>query len=43
MDYGYKGKHLYIDLTRETSKTIDLPEEILKKFVGGRGLGAKLY
>jgi aldehyde:ferredoxin oxidoreductase len=43
MVYGYKGKVLYIDLTRETSETIDLPQEILKKFIGGRGLGAKLY
>ena len=43
MDYGYKGKVLHVDLTREESKTIDIPEEILKKFIGGRGLGAKLY
>ena len=43
MVYGYKGKVLYIDLTQETSKTIELPQEVLKKFIGGRGLGAKLY
>jgi aldehyde:ferredoxin oxidoreductase len=43
MLYGYKGKLLHIDLTKEESKTIDLPEAILKKYLGGRGLGAKLY
>ncbi|MHB8908592.1 MAG: aldehyde ferredoxin oxidoreductase family protein [Syntrophales bacterium] len=43
MLYGYQGKLLHIDLTKEESKTIPLPEEILKKYLGGRGLGAKLY
>ncbi|MFH1488544.1 MAG: aldehyde ferredoxin oxidoreductase family protein, partial [Pseudomonadota bacterium] len=43
MLYGYKGKLLHIDLTRETSETIGLPEPILKKYIGGRGLGAKLF
>jgi aldehyde:ferredoxin oxidoreductase len=43
MLYGYKGKLLHIDLTTEESKTIPLPEAILKKYIGGRGLGAKLY
>jgi aldehyde:ferredoxin oxidoreductase len=43
MLYGYKGKLLHIDLRKEEAKTITLPEEILKKYIGGRGLGAKLY
>lgn len=43
MLYGYKGKLLYVDLSQETSKVIPLPEEVLKKYIGGRGLGAKLY
>ena len=43
MLYGYKGKLLHIDLTKEESKTIPLPEAILRKYIGGRGLGAKLY
>jgi aldehyde:ferredoxin oxidoreductase len=43
MPNGYKGKLLHINLSKETSKTITLPEEILKKYIGGRGLGAKLY
>ncbi|MFH1090926.1 MAG: aldehyde ferredoxin oxidoreductase family protein, partial [Pseudomonadota bacterium] len=43
MLYGYKGKLLHLDLGGETFKTVDLPEEILRKYIGGRGLGAKLY
>lgn len=43
MRYGYKGKLLHIDIGKETYKTISIPEEILKKYIGGRGLGAKLY
>ena len=43
MLYGYKGKLLHIDLGHETYKPVTIPEEILKKYVGGRGLGAKLY
>ncbi len=40
---GYKGQLLHLNLGQETSKTIPIPEEILKKYIGGRGLGAKLY
>ncbi len=40
---GYKKKLLHIDLTKETSRTVDVPEELSKKYIGGRGLGAKLY
>jgi aldehyde:ferredoxin oxidoreductase len=43
MLYGYKDKLLHVDLEKETYKTITIPEEILKKYIGGRGLGAKLY
>ncbi|MFX1257466.1 MAG: aldehyde ferredoxin oxidoreductase family protein [Promethearchaeota archaeon] len=43
MLHGYKGKLLYIELSQETYKTFSIPEEILKKYIGGRGLGAKLY
>jgi len=43
MLYGYKGKLLHVDLGHETHKPIIIPEEILKKYIGGRGLGAKLY
>ncbi len=40
---GYKGKLLHIDLSKESYKTVNIPKEILKKYIGGRGLGAKLY
>lgn len=40
---GFKGRLLVVNLTAKTSKTIDLPEDILRKYVGGRALGAKLY
>ncbi|RJP24427.1 MAG: aldehyde ferredoxin oxidoreductase [Candidatus Abyssobacteria bacterium SURF_5] len=43
MLHGYVGKLLYIDLSKESSKPFHVPEEILKKYIGGRGLGAKLY
>jgi len=43
MLYGYKGKLLHIDLTREVSQSIPVPEEIPLKYIGGRGLGAKLF
>ncbi len=43
MPCGYKGKLLHLDLSTESDKTISIPEEILKKYIGGRGLGAKLY
>lgn len=43
MLHGYKGQLLHVDLSKETAKTVPLPEEILTKYIGGRGLGAKLY
>jgi len=43
MLHGYKGKLLHIDLSKESYKTVNIPKEILRKYIGGRGLGAKLY
>ncbi|MEW6666437.1 MAG: aldehyde ferredoxin oxidoreductase family protein [Thermodesulfobacteriota bacterium] len=40
---GYKGKLLHIDLDAETSRVIPLHEELIRKYLGGRGFGAKLY
>lgn len=34
---------MHVDLSKESSATITLPEAVLKKFIGGRGLGAKLF
>jgi aldehyde:ferredoxin oxidoreductase len=39
--YGYIGKILRVDLTRETISEEPLDDSILRKFVGGAGLGAK--
>jgi aldehyde:ferredoxin oxidoreductase len=43
MLYGYKGKLLHVDLTTRATRSIHLPGEFLGKYIGGRGLGAKLY
>lgn len=40
---GYKGSLLHIDLSEEKHQKLEIPEVMLKKYIGGRGLGAKLY
>ncbi|ASJ10280.1 aldehyde ferredoxin oxidoreductase [Thermococcus sp. P6] len=40
--YGYAGKLLDVDLSREEIKEIELSREVLEKFYGGRGLGTYL-
>ena len=40
--FGYAGKILHVDLTE--GKTREVPtDEYVPKFLGGRGLGAKIY
>lgn len=39
---GYMGKLLDIDLNKESHREISLDPSILKKYIGGRGVGAKL-
>jgi len=39
---GYAGKILDIDLSDESIKTISLEEEILRQYIGGRGLAVKI-
>ncbi|MEM3738721.1 MAG: aldehyde ferredoxin oxidoreductase family protein [Thermoplasmata archaeon] len=39
---GWCGKLLRVNLTEKTAKVEKLDEEILRNFIGGRGLGAKL-
>ena len=39
----YRGKILDINLTTGTTKTTTIQEEVLRKFVGGSGLAAKLF
>lgn len=36
--FGFWGKLLDIDLSKNTVRVFDVPEEIFKKFMGGRGL-----
>ncbi len=40
---GYAGKILYVDLATGKAKTEKLSEEDAKKYIGGIGLGMKLY
>ncbi|MHA2502619.1 MAG: aldehyde ferredoxin oxidoreductase N-terminal domain-containing protein, partial [Candidatus Kariarchaeaceae archaeon] len=39
---GWTGKLLWIDLSSGTSKTEELPPEVLHQVIGGKGLGAYL-
>lgn len=43
MNYGYIGKILRVNLTEHSYKVEDLDVNMAKKFIGGRGLGTKLY
>ena len=39
---GYFRKHLAVDLTAGTAERLDLSEEFLERYIGGRGFGAKI-
>jgi aldehyde:ferredoxin oxidoreductase len=38
----FSGNLLRVDLAQETTRIARLPEELVKKYLGGRGLGAKI-
>jgi len=40
--FGYNGKMLIVDLSARTSHWQTIPDDVLKKFIGGTGLGAYL-
>lgn len=40
--YGYWGKLLRVNLTEQTFKVEEIPQETLQKFIGGAALGAKV-
>lgn len=40
---GYTGKILRVDLTAQTSKVEALDMNMAKQFIGGRGLGSKIF
>ncbi|MCK4225750.1 aldehyde ferredoxin oxidoreductase family protein [candidate division WOR-3 bacterium] len=39
---GYMGKILEVDLSRRKAEAVDIDPDIAKKFIGGKGYGAKL-
>lgn len=39
---GYHGRFLKVDLNRRTTEDMPIAEDLLKKFVGGATLAAKL-
>ena len=39
---GFFNKTLYIDLTERTHESVEIPDRILKKYLGGKGLGSYL-
>ncbi|MFP4457790.1 MAG: aldehyde ferredoxin oxidoreductase family protein [Clostridia bacterium] len=41
--FGYTGKILRVNLTTGECKTESLDEKMAKKFIGGRGLGTKIF
>jgi len=42
MIFGYAGKFLEVDLSAESIKEIKFDDEVLRDYVGGRGLAAKI-
>ncbi len=44
MNYGsYMGRFLEIDLTFNAIKEIELDDELIEEYIGGKGFGVKLY
>ena len=41
--YGWAGKIVKIDLGRGKKETVDVGDEMRRRYIGGRGLGVKLY
>jgi aldehyde:ferredoxin oxidoreductase len=39
---GYKGKMLFVDLSKREAVTRKLGEDLARKFIGGRGFGARI-
>src|SRR5262249_60128216 len=40
--FGYHGRYLRVDLSRDTADWVPLPEDVLRRFLGGVGLAAYL-
>lgn len=41
--YAYKGKILRLNLSKKTARVEEVPENLFRKYLGGRGFGAKIY
>jgi aldehyde:ferredoxin oxidoreductase len=39
---GYHGRYLRVDLTRGTAEAVEIPAEVLHRYIGGGGLGTWL-
>nr|NIQ06560.1 aldehyde ferredoxin oxidoreductase [Candidatus Korarchaeota archaeon] len=39
---GYAGKFLEVDLSTENTKNVKFDESVLRRYIGGRGLAAKI-
>ena len=42
MPFGYHGSYLRIDVTSGSAARVALPEPVLRQYIGGSGLGARL-
>ena len=42
MLFGWNGRILYVDLTKEKIWKESLSKELMKKYIGGRGINIKL-
>jgi aldehyde:ferredoxin oxidoreductase len=42
MPFGYHGSYLRIDATTGTASRVPLAEDVLRQYLGGSGLGARL-
>ena len=40
--YGYHGRYLRIDLSSREFRSVPIPPEVLRRFIGGSGLGTWL-
>ncbi len=39
---GWSGRYLYVDLSKKKFHYVDIPVDVLRNFIGGRGLAVKL-
>src|SRR5262245_54916920 len=42
MGFGYHGCYLRLDVSRGSAEKVPLPDAVLRQYIGGSGLGARL-